>query len=60
MVINNKFNIEDEVVLKTDTEGIKRLVTGISIRPGNQLIYELQVDVYNSWHYEFEIEHFEL
>lgn len=60
MTINNKFNIEDEVVLKTDLDGLKRLVIGISIRPGNQLVYEVQIETFSSWHYEFELENYEL
>lgn len=60
MTINNKFDIEDEVVLKTDPEGLKRLIVGITIRPGNQLLYEVQIETYNSWHYEFELELCEL
>lgn len=60
MTINNEFNIEDEVVLKTDPEGLKRLVTGINIKPGNNLVYEVQLETYTSFHYEFELENFEL
>lgn len=60
MTINNKFNIEDEVVLKTDLDGLKRLITGINIKPGNQLIYEVQIENLTSFHYEFELENYQL
>lgn len=60
MTIKNKFDIEDEVILKTDPEGLKRLVTGINIKPGNNLVYEVQLETYTSFHYEFELDNFEL
>jgi hypothetical protein len=59
MTINNKYDFEDEVVLKTDPEGMKRLITGINIKPTG-LIYEVQLAELTSFHYEFELSEYEL
>lgn len=55
MTIKNKFNIEDEVYLKTDADQSKRIVTGITIKPGLLLVYELSCGEETTSHYEFEI-----
>ena len=57
--INNEYEIGDEVVLKTDPEGMKRLITGINVKPGS-LVYEVQLAELTSFHYEFELSEFEL
>lgn len=54
MVISNLFSLGDFVYLKTDTEQVRRIVTGISVRPTG-LIYELCAGEKTSSHYEFEI-----
>jgi hypothetical protein len=54
MVINNKFNIEDIVYLKTDEGQKPRIVVQISARK-NDLLYELNLGSSGSWHNEFEI-----
>jgi len=54
MKIDNRFNIEQPVYLKTDTEQKKRLVTAIKIMPGC-LMYELSCSDESSLHYDFEI-----
>jgi len=59
MTIKNKYEIGDEVLLKTDPEGMKRLITGINIKPGS-LIYEVQLAELTSFHYEFELSEYEL
>ena len=55
MQIDNKFNIGQEVFLKTDPEQSKRLVTEIYIQPGNSLGYQLSLEHMTSIHYELEI-----
>lgn len=56
MRINNKYNIEQIVVLKTDREKLPRIVTRITINKGNNLLYELNYADRASSHYEFEID----
>lgn len=50
-----KFDIGDTVFLKTDSEKLQRVVTGISMRQ-NGISYELAQSNSTSWHYDFEIE----
>lgn len=54
MLIESKYEIGQEVYLKTDTEQRKRIITGICIRPGS-VQYDLTCGNSGSWHYEFEI-----
>ena len=54
MVINNKFNLEDYVYLKTDPEQLERMVTKIDITKGD-IMYQLCSGLNYSTHYEFEI-----
>ena len=54
MLLDNKFNIGDEVFLKTDLEQSGRLVTGLIIRAGC-IIYQLSCGVSESNHYDFEL-----
>jgi hypothetical protein len=54
MLIENQFDIGQEVYLKTDKDQLVRLVTSIQIRTGS-LLYELSCGSSSSWHYEFEI-----
>lgn len=55
MTINNKFDPEQIVYLKTDPDQMKRMVTAITIR-GKNLIYELSLgDDGSTYHQEFEI-----
>jgi hypothetical protein len=52
--IENKFDLGQEVYLKTDREQVKRLVIGICLRP-NGIIYELACGPATSWHYDLEM-----
>ena len=54
MLIDNKFNIGDEVYLKTDEDQNCRLVTGLTIRV-TSITYELSCGTAESTHYDFEI-----
>ena len=50
------FDIGDEVYLKTDPDGLKRIVVGITLLPGNLAIYSLaHSDCPPSDHYPIEI-----
>lgn len=55
MIIDNKYNIGDEVYLKTDIDQHKRLIIGIWITSVSSIIYELAQGVEKSWHTEQEI-----
>jgi len=54
MLIDNKFNIGDEVYLKTDSDQSCRLVTGLTVR-ATSISYELSCGTSASDHYDFEI-----
>jgi hypothetical protein len=54
MKIENKYNLGDEVYLKTDPDQYLRIVTGISIRQVG-ILYELSCAEDTSTHYDFEI-----
>ena len=51
---NLKFDIGQTVYLRTDTNQLERLVTGINIRP-NGITYALTNATDESYHYDFEI-----
>lgn len=55
MVIDNKYNIGDIVYLTTDIDQHPRLITGINVRPGGFLLYEVQCGERNGTAYEIEI-----
>lgn len=54
MVIDNTYNLGQEVFLKTDADQHTRLVTSINIRKG-RITYELSYGASTSWHDDFEI-----
>lgn len=54
MLIDNKYNIKDEVYLKTDSDQRKRIVTSIIIK-SDGIMYELVCGENSGWHYDFEI-----
>lgn len=54
MMLNNKFEIGQEVYLKTDSDQKRRIITGILMRQSG-IIYELYEGKSGSWHYDFEI-----
>jgi len=56
MKINNNivFDIGDIVFLKTDSEQLPRIITGILMRPNN-LLYYLSNGTNETQHYEIEI-----
>lgn len=55
MTIDNKFEIGQEVYLKTDKDQNKRIVTGIEISQNNTIMYKLVCYSTETWHYDFEI-----
>ncbi len=54
MLIDSKFNIGDEVYLKTDIDQNCRLVTGLTVR-ATSISYDLSCGTSESTHYDFEI-----
>ena len=50
-----EFKIGQTVYLKTDKEQSPRVVTGISLKPSNSVIYCLSQNITETWHYGFEI-----
>lgn len=54
MIIENDFNIGDEVYLKTDVDQHVRLVTSFNVRT-ERITYELSCGTNTSWHEPFEI-----
>jgi hypothetical protein len=55
MVVDNKYSIGEVVYLLTDKDGLKRVVTAITIRSGGYMAYELSQGVETSWHVATEI-----
>lgn len=53
--IRTKYNIGDIIYLRTDDENNARIVTGITIRPNNSIIYEVSCGTVTSSHYDFEM-----
>tara|TARA_B110000971_G_C19634720_1_gene330764 strand:+ start:274 stop:459 length:186 start_codon:yes stop_codon:yes gene_type:complete len=53
-IIENDFEIGEEVYLKTDPDQNFRIVTGFLIRK-NGITYELSCGIENTWHYDYEI-----
>lgn len=54
MLVDSAFKIGDFVYLKTDTEQLKRIVTGMIIRPTG-VSYELVCGETYTSHFEFEL-----
>lgn len=54
IVLDNKFELEATVYLKTDKEQMPRLVTGIRLTPTG-ILYHLSQGPQESYHYECEI-----
>jgi hypothetical protein len=55
MVIDNKYEIGEDVYLKTDLDQQLRIVTAIHVHPSGQIIYVLAYGTMASEHYDFEI-----
>lgn len=55
MVIDNRYEIGQTVYLKTDSEQLQRIVYGIQLFRGGELLYMLASGTITSNHYEFEI-----
>lgn len=57
MTIDNKFEIGEMVLLKTDIEKRDRLICGISVMLHEKVIrYNLVSGTTDMWHYEMELE----
>ena len=55
MYIDEKHKIGSVVYLLTDEDQLKRVVTGIVVRSGNYIEYELSCGIERSYHVETEI-----
>jgi len=55
MIIDNQFELGEEVYLKTDEEQRKRIITGIKIDCTGGIWYELSLGTNVSNHYAVEI-----
>lgn len=55
MVIDNKYEIGQEVYLKTDVGQKLRIITAIIIRPNGCYCYEVACGSESRWHYDFEL-----
>lgn len=56
MIITTTYNLGDIVFVKTDDEQRERMITEISIKSPNFVLYLLSCGVNNSWHNEFEFD----
>ena len=54
MLVENKYNIGDVVFLLTDIDQVKRIITGIIIRP-NSILYYVSCGSAETLHYDLEI-----
>jgi len=55
-LVSVEFDYGEEVYLKTDPDGYKRIVTGFRLRPGTDVIeYGLSLGESETWHYGIEI-----
>ena len=54
MILDTKYKFGDSVYLITDTEQLKRLVTGFNVRITG-IVYLLSCGAVDSCHYDFEI-----
>ena len=55
MVIDNKYEFEEIVYLKTDQEQMPRIVVSVEVYKGGELLYKLACGTATSSHYEFEM-----
>jgi len=55
MIIENSFSLGDLVSCISDENDLGRLITGIVIYPGNQLMYICKCGNIESYHYEIEL-----
>lgn len=55
MVIENEFELQQVVYLKTDPDQYARIVLGIEVCPYGDLLYRLQQGSNSSQHYGLEI-----
>lgn len=55
MTINNKFNVRQCVMLRTDKEFLSRMIIGIKACAEGGILYEVACGIDISWHYECEL-----
>lgn len=54
MNVNNKYQISENVFIKTDTDQTQRIIVAILVDI-NGFRYEVKYSNIESWHYEFEL-----
>lgn len=57
ITIYNEYEIGDSVYLRTDPDQFECLITGITIKAGGTLTYEIACGSTVTWHYGFELSH---
>jgi hypothetical protein len=50
-----EFFIGDEVYIKTDPYQNRGLITAISLRPNNLVVYSVSINSNETYHYNFEL-----
>ena len=55
MLIDNEFEIGQTVYLRTDKEQDARIVTGIRVRGGSTLVYDLSCGMVETCHFGMEM-----
>lgn len=55
ITIDNKFAMGEIVYLRTDTEQLPRIVTGIQVCADGGMLYKLSQGESVDWHYEVEL-----
>lgn len=55
MIIDNKFDIGQEVYIKTDVDQIKGIINSIEVCPNELLIYKVAIRSFTHGYYDFEI-----
>jgi hypothetical protein len=55
MLVENKYNLNEFVLLRSDETETLRIITGILVIPGNVIMYRLMEGSYKSWHFEDEL-----
>jgi hypothetical protein len=56
MVIEQTFNIGQYVVRRTDPDGLRGIVTGITVRAGGSITYGVSNTGIEMWFFDFELE----
>lgn len=53
--INNEFDIEDTVYLRTDIDQLPRMIVSFEVFKNGEILYKLNQRTLSSYHYAFEL-----